>query len=413
MKSGSSNTQHPWYATPIVIIVAGCLIALLGFGIRSSFGLFLEPMTTSRGWDRETFALALAIQNLLWGAGVPFAGAITDRRGAAPVLIFGALTYAAGILGMALSESSTMFHLTAGILTGVGVAFTGFAIALSAIAKAVGEEKRSLALGLGTAAGSLGQVIFSPMSQALIDSEGWYGALLILSGLSLLIIPFAVLLPHSKGVDKQLDSSQTLAEALHEAASHRGYLLLTVGFFVCGFHVAFISVHFPAYVLDLGLEASVGAYSLSLIGLFNIAGSLASGAFGQRWSKKTGLCWIYLLRAIAIAALLLAPKSETTILLFAVAMGLLWLSTVPLTSGIVGQVFGVQYMATLFGIVFFSHQLGSFIGVWLGGYLHDTTGSYDTVWWAGVVLALLAAWVHAPIDERPLARLKPEIEGIN
>ncbi|MCB1856942.1 MAG: MFS transporter [Gammaproteobacteria bacterium] len=405
MSDTNPNPLHTWSTRPIVIIIAGCLIALIGFGIRSSFGLFLEPMTVDRGWGRETFALALAIQNLLWGAGVPIAGAIADRRGAAPVLILGALIYCAGIAGMAVSDSATLLHLTGGLLTGVGVAFTGFAIALSAIAKAVGKERRSLALGLGTAAGSLGQVIFSPLSQLLIETSGWYGALLILASLVLVIIPVALLLPYQQNAAGEAPSSQTLAEALQEAAAHRGYVLLTAGFFVCGFHVAFITVHFPAYVKDLGLGTHVGALSLSLIGLFNIAGSLGSGAFGQRWSKKWGLCSIYLLRAIAITALMLSVKNEASIYLFAATMGLLWLSTVPLTTGIVGQVFGVRYLATLFGIVFFSHQIGSFMGVWLGGYLYDTTGSYDSVWWAGAVLGVLAAWLHAPIDERPLARL--------
>jgi len=399
------SAARPWWRDPTTIILGGCLIAMVGFGIRSSFGLFLDPVTLAKGWGRETFALAMAIQNLLWGLGVPLAGAIADRHGSARVLIFGALAYSIGIYGMAQSDSGMMLYLTGGVLVGIGVAFTGFAIALSAIAKVVGPHKRSLALGLGTAAGSLGQVVFTPLGQSLITLYGWYTALLILAGFALLIIPLAGLIPGAEqGVGEKV-THQTLPEALREAASHSGYLMLTLGFFVCGFHVAFISVHFPAYIKDVGLSPQVGAASLALIGLFNIAGSLASGWIGQHRSKKIGLCWIYLLRAIIITLLLLAPKTETTIYLFSAAMGVLWLSTVPLTTGIVGQVFGLRYLATLFGIVFFSHQLGSFLGVWLGGYLYDSTGSYDSVWWAGVVLGLLAAAIHLPINERPLARL--------
>lgn len=395
----------PWWRTPTVIILAGCLIAMVGFGIRSTFGLFLDPVTLAKGWGRETFALAMAIQNLLWGLGVPVAGMIADRRGSAQVLIIGALAYCGGIYGMAQAESGLVLYLTGGVLAGIGVAFTGFAIALSAIAKVVGPHKRSLALGLGTAAGSLGQALFSPLGQTFITLYGWHLALLILAGLALLVIPLAGLIPHTETGVGEAASEQTLAQALREASAHSGYVLLTVGFFVCGFHVAFIAVHFPAYIKDIGLSPQVGAASLALIGLFNIAGSLISGWIGQRRSKKLSLSWIYLLRAVAITALLLAPKVESTIYLFSVAMGLLWLSTVPLTTGIVGQVFGLRYLATLFGIVFFSHQLGSFSGIWLGGYLYDTTGTYDTVWWAGVVLGLLAAVLHLPINERPLARL--------
>ena len=409
MPHDTANKHPAWWRNPVVIVMVGCLIAMTGFGIRSTFGLFLEPMTLARGWGRETFALAMAIQNLLWGIGVPIAGAIADRRGAAPVLILGSIAYALGIYGMATADSATLLHLFGGLLTGLGVAFTGFAIALAAIAKVVGPSKRSLALGLGTAAGSLGQVVFSPLSQAFISLYGWHTALLLLAGAALLIIPMATLIPHQTTAVGESASNQTLREALREAIAHRGYLLLTFGFFVCGFHVAFITVHFPAYVNDLGLSASVGAIALALIGLFNIAGSFGSGIIGQRRSKKLSLSWIYLLRAIAITGLMVFPKTEWTIYLFAACMGILWLSTVPLTTGIVGQVFGLRYLATLFGIVFFSHQVGSFLGVWLGGYLFDTTGSYDAVWWAGVVLGLFAAVIHMPIDERPLARLSAAV----
>ena len=405
MTSSPAGPQASGWRTPLLIIIAGCLISTIGFGLRSVFGLFLEPMTVDQGWNRETFALALAIQNLLWGAGVPVAGALADRFGPSRVLGVGAIVYGLGVYGMAEATSGLTLHLFAGVVTGLGVAFTAFSIAMAAMARVVGPERRSLALGLGTAAGSFGQVLFSPLAQAWIQAFGWHDALLILAVIAGLIIPLALILPNDTSVKGEPANDQGLSEALREALAHRGYVLLTIGFFVCGFHVAFIAVHFPAYITDLGLAAEVGAYAIALIGLFNIAGSFLSGVYGQRWSMKSGLSTIYVLRAIAITALLFAPKTALTIYVFSCAMGILWLSTVPLTTGIVAQVFGVRYMATLFGIVFFSHQLGSFIGVWLGGFLYDRTGSYDAVWWAGVVLGLAAAIIHLPINERPLPRL--------
>ena len=402
----SGQTKTPLTKNVIIVILAGCVISLVGFGVRSSFGLFLEPMTAANGWSRETFALALAIQNLMWGVGVPVAGAIADRFGATRILVLGALIYAFGTWGMSIAETGMAFHLFAGFITGLGISFTAFSIALAVMAKAVGPGRRSMALGIGTAAGSFGQVLFSPIAQAFITSYGWQPALLMLAVTLFVIVPAAFLLPRGGGnAGASSPAEQTFVEAMREALTHRGYVLLTSGFFVCGFHVAFITVHFPAYVTDLGLSAQTGAIAISLVGFFNIFGSYISGMVGQRFSKKTSLASIYFVRAITITALLLAPKTEVTIYAFAIAMGLLWLSTVPLTTGIVGQIFGERYMATLFGIVFLSHQLGSFLGVWLGGYLHDKTGSYDPVWWAGVALGLLAALIHLPIDERPLARM--------
>ncbi len=389
----------------LIIFAAGCAVSFIGFGVRSSLGLFLDPMTLAHGWDRETFGLAFAIQNLMWGIGVPFAGALADRYGPSRILMAGAVVYSLGIWGMGNAETGAQLYLFAGLTAGLGIGFTAFSIALAVMARAVGPEQRSMALGIGTAAGSFGQVVFSPLGQALISAYGWQPALMILAAIVLAIIPAALLLRRNPvPAGDSAGADQTIRDALGEAFTHRGYMLLTSGFFVCGFHVAFITVHFPAYVSDLGLGAGTGAIAISLIGLFNIFGAYFSGVAGKRWSKKRGLSGIYFLRAIAITALLLAPKSETAIYLFAMTMGLLWLSTVPLTTGIVGQIFGTRYMGTLFGIVFLGHQMGSFTGVWLGGWLHDKTGSYDPVWWTGVALGLLAALIHIPIDERPLSR---------
>ncbi len=390
---------------PWVVIVAGCLIAAIGFGARSSLGLFLEPMTLDRGWSRETFGLALALQNLFWGLGLPLAGALTDRYGASRVIVLGAIIYAVGLHFMGVVESSSMLYLSAGLLSGLGIAFSAFSLALAAMVKVVGPEKRTIILGLGTAAGSFGQVMFSPLAQNFIDSVGWSQTLTIIALIVLAMIPLALMLPSVSNAESKQAVDQTLREAVFEAFAHRGFVLLTVGFFVCGFHVAFITVHFPAYVKDLGLDSLVGSYSISLIGLFNIIGSFLAGYVGQRYSKRLSLSSIYFLRALLITALLLSPKTPFVILCFASAMGVLWLSTVPLTTGIIAQVFGIRYMATLFGIVFLSHQIGSFIGVWLGGALYDAYGSYNGMWWAGVALGLLAAILHLPIDEKPLARI--------
>ena len=410
-ESSKTNQSLHVLCTPGLVLLAGCLIALLGFGVRSSLGLFLAPMTLENGWSRESFAMALALQNLFWGIGLPIAGAMADKFGSARVIVFGAIVYALGLYGMTIAETPAALNLFAGVLSGIGVAFSAFTIALAAMVRVVGADKRSLVLGLGTAAGSLGQVVFSPISQGFIQLSGWSATLVGLSLTVLFMIPLAFMLPAMKNNKSPSDSShdsadQTLKQAVREALGHKGFVLLTTGFFVCGFHVAFITVHFPAYVQDLGLDPKIGAYSLALIGLFNIVGSFGSGIVGQRFSMKLSLSSIYFARSVVILALLLVPKTPVVILTFASIMGILWLSTVPLTTGIIAQVFGVQYMATLFGIVFLSHQIGSFIGVWLGGVLYDKTGSYDGMWWAGVVFGVLAALVHLPINEKPLARLE-------
>ncbi len=401
----TTQTATPFWRSPAMIISAACLIAIIGFGIRSTFGLFVEPMSLDKGWNRETIALAFALQNLLWGIGVPIAGAINDKFGPVKVISIGALIYALGTWGINQADSGFALHFFAGIVTGIGVAFTAFSLAMAAMAKAVGPEKRSLVLGLGTAAGSFGQVVFSPSTQALINQFGWNDTLSILALCTLLMVPLALLLPNTTAsTAAQESASQTLRQALNEALAHRGYLLLTAGFFVCGFQVAFITVHFPAYVSSIGLEAKIGAYAIAIVGLFNIAGSFLSGMAGQRWSKRYSLSFIYFGRSLVILWLLFAPVSNNTIYIFSALMGILWLSTVPLTTGIVAQVFGVRYMATLFGIVFLGHQLGSFVGVWMGGWIYDATGSYDLMWWAGIGLGVFATLIHLPINERPLQR---------
>ena len=384
---------------------------MVGFGARSSLGLFLEPMTIDRGWSRETFGLALALQNLFWGLGLPIAGALTDKLGASRIIMIGAVVYAFGLYLMGIVETESLLYLSAGILSGLGIAFSAFSLALAAMVKVVGPERRTIILGLGTAAGSFGQVVFSPLAQSFIQLLSWSATLSILSLIVLLMIPLAFVLPSEKtsGHATVAAVDQTLRDALSEAFAHRGFVLLTIGFFVCGFHVAFITVHFPAYVRDVGLDPSIGAWSISLIGLFNISGSFLAGYVGQKYSMKISLSTIYSLRALLIFILLMSPKTALVILCFAACMGILWLSTVPLTTGIIAQVFGVRYMATLFGIVFLSHQIGSFIGVWLGGALYDNTGSYDGMWWAGIALGLLAAIIHLPINEKPLARLNVQI----
>ena len=311
------NSPRPGWQTPALVMAAACAIAVVGFGARSIFGLFLEPMSAARGWGRETFALALAVQNLVWGASLPVAGALSDRFGPSRVMAAGAVVYALGIREMAYTENAALLQITAGVLVGVGVAFTAFTIALAAMAKVVGPERRSLALGLGTAAGSLGQVVFSPLGQGFIDAYGWQAALVSVSASVLVIAPLALLLPGasqgSGGGNGRGGTGAIARVRRREAMGHRGYGLLTAGFFVCGFHVAFITVHFPAYVRDLGLPASVGAGAIAVIGLFNIVGSLAAGVAGQRWSRKYGLSSIYVLRSAAITALMLAPKTATVI----------------------------------------------------------------------------------------------------
>jgi MFS family permease len=386
-----------------VVIVAGCLIALISFGPRSVMGLFLEPMTAARGWSRETFALSIAIQNIMWGLGQPFAGAIADRYGSGRVLAGGGVIYAAGVALMAWAPSALWLDLSAGVLVGLGMAAGSFAIVLAAFSRRVPAERRSIVFGVGTAAGSMGQFLFAPLGQTLIQTFGWEQALVVLAAVMLTIPLFAFALAGRPDPAGRMIREQSLREALAEALGHRSYVLLTSGFFVCGFHVAFIATHLPAYVVDQGLGAEVGAWALAFIGLFNIAGSLASGWISQHHSKPIFLTLIYLARAVVIAVFVLLPTTPVSVLTFAAVIGILWLSTVPPTSGLVAIMFGPRHIGTLMGIVFLSHQTGAFLGVWLGGVLYDETGSYNIVWWIAVALAIAAAVLHWPIKEAPVS----------
>lgn len=392
-------------AVPLpVIILSGCLVAILSFGERSSFGLFLGPMTEARGWTRETFALALAVQNLVWGAAQPVMGALADRYGTGRVLVLGGVLYAVGLYIASFAASPLVLQLGLGISVGVGLAAGSFTIVIAAFGRSVTPAKRSLAFGLATAAGSFGQFLFGPMTQALIEGVGWERTLVILAVAVTTIIPLAYALRGRSEAEIGV-APQTFREALSEAFGYRSYVLLVFGFFVCGFHLAFIAVHLPPYLTDLGMSPMLGGWALALIGLFNIVGSLSAGAIGARFSKSYTLSALYLGRALVILAFISVPVSPASVLIFAAAMGLMWLSTVPLTSGLVAVMFGTRYMATLFGFVFFSHQIGSFLGVWLGGRVYDQTGSYDLVWWISIVLGVFAALVHLPIRDAPAPRL--------
>ncbi|MFD1695219.1 MFS transporter [Roseibium aestuarii] len=405
MSASSTPARSRDVAIPL-LIACGCGVALLSFGPRSAMGLFFQPMTSAHGWSRELFALAIAIQNLAWGAAQPFAGMMADRFGTWKTLTLGAFLYAAGLALMAHAESAAELHLSAGVLIGLGVAFSSFSLVLAAFGRAVTPAQRSLAFGIGTASGSMGQFLFAPLGDTLIKSIGWQETLIAFSGI-MMLVPFLAIALKGKSVHVPTPgvADQKLTQAIAEAFRTRSYLLLTLGFFVCGFHVAFITVHLPPYIADLGMDPKWGATALALIGLANIAGSLISGYIGGRYSKPIFLSLIYLGRAIAITIFISVPATPFTVLAFAAVMGLLWLSTVPPTSGLVAVMFGPRYMATLFGFVFFSHQVGSFLGVWLGGKLYDETGSYDAIWWLGIALGIAAAIVHWPIKEKPVERL--------
>jgi MFS family permease len=387
------------------VLACGALIVTLSMGVRHGFGLWLQPITQAQGWTRETFSFALAIQNLAWGFFGIFAGMLADRFGAFKVLIGGAALYALGLAGMALSPNAFVFALTAGILIGAAQAGTTYAVVYGVIGRQIDPAKRSWAMGVAAAAGSFGQFLMVPVEGFLISNTGWQQALLILSGAVLLIAPLAFGLREPGfhgGAAPHRD--QSIAQALREAFKYPSFQLLMAGYFVCGFQVVFIGVHMPSYLKDKGLSPQVASYALALIGLFNVFGTYIAGALGQKLAKRKILAFIYLARSVVIALFLWAPLTPLSVYIFASVMGLLWLSTVPPTNATVAQIFGVAHLSMLGGFVFFSHQIGSFMGVWLGGLLYDRTGSYDVVWYIAIALGVFAALVNLPVREAPIQR---------
>ena len=387
------------------MLACGAAIVTLSMGIRHGFGLWLQPITQAQGWTRETFSFALAVQNLSWGVFGVFAGMAADRFGAFRVIVLGALLYATGLVGMALSPTGLLFTLTAGVLIGAAQAGTTYAVIYGVIGRNISADKRSWAMGVAAAAGSFGQFLMVPTEGFLISSLGWQQALLALAAAVLLIAPMALGLRERSFSGGQLAvREQTIRQALREAFKYPSFQLLMVGYFVCGFQVVFIGVHMPSYLKDKGLSPQVASYALALIGLFNVFGTYLAGSLGQKIAKRKILATIYFSRAVVITVFLAVPLSPATVYIFASVMGLLWLSTVPPTNALVAQIFGIQHMSMLGGFVFFSHQVGSFMGVWLGGVLYDRIGSYDIVWQIAVALGVVAGLANLPVREDPIAR---------
>lgn len=387
------------------VMLCGAVILTMSMGIRHGFGLWLQPMTMDRGWTRDTFAFAMAAQNLAWGIAGPLAGAVADRFGAWRVMMAGALAYALGLFGMATATSGTGLALTAGLLIGVAQAGTTYAVVYGIIGRNLPAERRSWAMGVAGAAGSFGQFLMVPVENALIGTLGWQGALQVLAVLALLIMPLAVFLRESDQAFKTpAGQSQSIGSAMREAFGNRSYRFLTAGYFVCGFQVVFIGVHLPSYLKDQGMSPTVATTALALVGLFNVVGSYAAGSLGQRMPKRYILSGIYGLRSIVIIGFLLLPLSPTSVYAFSALMGLLWLSTVPPTNALIAQIFGVQYMSMLSGFAFLSHQVGSFLGAWLGGALYEASGNYDVVWLLAIALGFFAALINLPVREAPIVR---------
>ena len=400
---GSATTARGW-RTPAVVLGAGALLLAISLGIRHAFGLFLAPMSKDHGWTREVFSFAIALQNLVWGLAQPFAGRLADRLGAARVIVGGAILYVAGLVLMASAHSGTALALSAGLVIGLGLSGTTMPVVFGAIVRATPPARRSLAMGVAMSVGSLGQFAMLPGALNAIEAFGWSATLLGLAALGVAMAPLAAALSEGAPGGAARRPARPLRVVLAEALAHRGFWLLSFGFFVCGFHVVFIATHLPAFLTDRGLAPRTGAVVLALVGLFNIAGSYLAGLLGGRWSKPGLLVGLYAARAVVIAAFVLLPVTEESAYAFGAAMGLLWLSTVPLTNGTVASVFGLEDFALLGGIVYLFHQVGAFLGGWLGGRLYVLTGSYDLVWWLSVGLALLAALLNLPIREVPVAR---------
>jgi MFS family permease len=399
----SSAAAASWRA-PALIVGSGCLIALMSFGPRSSLGFFLTPLSSANHWGRDVFAFALALQNLLWGMGQPFAGMIADRFGTARVICAGGLMYCCGLVLMAHADSAPLLDASAGALIGFGLSGTSFMVLLAAFGKLLPREWRSLAFGFGTAAGSFGQFLYSPLAVALMDSFGWQRTLTIFGVTMLLVLPLSSALTTPSAASIKEAAPQSLWQALGEAFGHRSYVLLVLGYFTCGFQLAFITVHLPSYLVDRGLSAQVGGWTLATIGLFNIVGSITSGWLGDRMPKRYLLSMIYFGRAAAIFVFIMFPVTWVTCIVFGASMGLLWLSTIPPTNGIIALMFGTRWLATLAGFAFFSHQVGGFLGVWLGGIVFDRIGSYGPVWWLAILFGLLSSVINLPIVEKPVPR---------
>lgn len=403
--SARSSSVGTW-RTPLVIIICGCAIAMLSFGPRSSFGFFVQPMSRELTWGRDVFGLALALQNLLWGLGQPIAGAIADRFGALRVMSIGALLYAAGLVLMRYAATPASLDLGAGVLIGFGLSGCSFNLVLSSFSKLLPPEQRGLALGAGTAAGSFGQFLFAPFGVALIDSFGWQAALMVFAALMLLIVPLSLALstPPAEAADVPAPDQQSFTTALAEAFGHRSYVLLVLGFFTCGFQLAFVTVHLPSYLVDRGISAQIGGWVIAAIGLFNIVGSLGVGWLQNFFPKRYLLSIIYFTRAVATVAFISFPVTPLSAILFGAVSGLTWLATVPPTSALVVLMFGTRWFATLYGFAFVSHQVGGFLGVWLGGFVFEKFGSYTPIWWLSVLFGVLSALINLPIVEKPVVR---------
>ncbi len=396
-------TPSNW-RTPLVVLICGGMILTLSLGTRHSFGLYLQPMTLDLGWTRETFAIALAIQNLVYGIATPFAGMIADRFGAPRAIVGGTFLYALGMVLMANATSGWDFSFSAGLLVGTGLSCSGFATVFGAIGRAFPAERRTMVLGIAGAAGSFGQFLMLPYGQTLISHLGWQEALLICAATLFLILPLSAALKENIGARAVDASKQSIPEALREAIGHNGYVLLCSGYFVCGFQLMFFSVLFPAYLIDQRMTPETGMMALALIGLFNIFGTYLWGWLGQHYTKKYVLSALYFIRALVFMLFIALPLSPLTVYAFSAAIGFLWLGTVPVTSGLIAHIFGVKYLATLTGIAFLFHQVGSFLGVWIAGYLFDATGSYQIAWLLTIALGVLAGLINLPINERPVVR---------
>jgi MFS family permease len=404
----ASITAPSRWRTPFLVIFCGGVIGMLTFGPRSTFGFFMQPMSLDFGWGRDVFALAFAVQNLLWGLGQPFAGAIADRYGTFRVLSVGALLYAAGLFLMRYAGSPSMLTLSAGVLIGFGLSGCSFNLVLAAFSKLVPPKQRNVALGVGTAAGSFGQFLFAPVSVAMIDHFGWPATLLVFSALMLFVVPLSFVIATPAAASDASVERQSFTQALVEAFGHRSYVLLVLGFFTCGFQLAFETAHLPAYLVDRGMPAQTGGWVLAVIGLFNIVGSIGVGWLSAYFPRRYILSTIYFVRALSVVAFISLPMTTMSAIAFGVVTGLTWLSTVPPTSSLVALMFGTRWLATLYGFAFVSHQVGGFLGALLGGIAFDHFGSYNLIWWLAVLFGVLSALINLPIEEKPVVRMAPQ-----